>query len=184
MTRPARSSTHIFLYRRGFSLEDVAKMTVSTLATTLAVNPAFLEEIKDSNTSLWEQIAKLRGVCESRDVRSAVLHRLVILLNEVRDSLALQFALEESYGYMEVPMTMANPLSHTIEQVKAQHCALYLAVSELAEQAEELQYRGWVAERVDQLVHQVKQFDLQLQDHERSERDLVSASRSPKRHRP
>ncbi len=159
-------------------------MSVSTLATTLAVNPAFLEEIKDSNTTLWEQVAALRDACESRQIRSVVLNRLVLLLNDVRDLLALQFALEETYGYMEVPATMATRLSHSIEHVRSQHCALYLSASELAEQAEELQYRGWVAERVDQLVRQVKQFDLQLQDHERSERELVIASRPAKRQRP
>lgn len=158
-------------------------MSVSTVSRTLAVNPAFLEEIKDSNHTLWEQIACLRETCESHDLRSSVLHRLVGLLNEVRDLLALQFALEESYGYMEVPASVVAGLSHSIEHVRSQHCVLYLTASELAEKAEELQYRGWVAECVDQLVGQVKQFDLQLQDHERAERELIMASRSVKRHR-
>ncbi|MGV3486400.1 MAG: hypothetical protein ACO1RT_18425 [Planctomycetaceae bacterium] len=150
---------------------------------TLAVNPAFLEEIKDSNTHLWQQLAQLRETCDSREARSSVLHRLVPLMNEVRDLLALQFALEESYGYIEVPASIATPLPHSIEHARAQHCALYLKASELAEQAEELEYRGWVAERVDQLVRQVVQFDLQFQDHERTERELISASRSAARHR-
>ena len=158
-------------------------MSVSTASMTLAVNPAFLEEIKDSNSHLWQQIAELRQTCDSHEVRSSVLHRLVPLINEVRDLLALQFALEESYGYIEVPASVATPMSHSIEHARAQHCALYLTASALAEQAEELQYRGWIAERVDELVRQVAQFDLQLQDHERTERELIMASRSAKRHR-
>jgi hypothetical protein len=152
-------------------------MSVSTLSTTLAVNPAFLEEIKDSNSTLWEQINALRAICECREVRSVVLQRLVVLLNEVRDLLALQFALEESFGYMEVPATSSSRMPHSIDYVRSQHCAIYLLASDLAEQAEELQYRGLEAVQVDELVSQVKQFDLQLQDHERLERELISASR-------
>lgn len=175
-------------------------MSVSAIATTLAVNPAFLEEIKDSNATLWHQLSMLREICESRDVRPSVLHRLVDLLNEVRDLLALQFALEESYGYMEIPAaspsqfnsqtrdvaTTANrfsPSQHSAEQIRAQHCPLYLMASELAEKAEELQYRGWVADKATQLVNQVKQFELQLQDHERAERLLIDASRQGMRTR-
>jgi hypothetical protein len=176
------------------------EMSVSTIATALTVNPAFLEEIKDSNATLWHQLSMLREICESNDVRPSVLHRLVDLLNEVRDLLALQFALEETYGYMEIPagtpahfaspMRSAampahafSPSQHSAEQVRAQHCPLYLLASELAEKAEELQYRGWVADKATQLVNQVKQFELQLQDHERAERRLVDASRQGLRRR-
>ncbi len=152
-------------------------MSVTTLTTMLAVNPAFLEEIKDSNASLWNQLANLRLLCDSHDEKSTILNQLVLLLNDVRDSLALQFALEESYGYMEVPLHLASGESATVEQIRSQHCVLYLTANELTEQAEELQYRGWVAERVDRLLLQVKQFDMQLQDHEHKERQLLGSFR-------
>lgn len=167
------------------------EMSVSTIATITTVNPAFLEEIKDSNATLWQHLAALRETYESHEIRPSVLHRLVNLLNEVRDLLALQFALEESYGYMEVPVSASGasvvslPSSahgrYSPEQIRGQHCSLYLTASELAEKAEELQYRGFVAERAVQLVEQVKQFDLQLQDHERAERQLLEASRQSHR---
>lgn len=152
-------------------------MSVSTLSKTVAINTAFLEEIKDSNTALLSQLATLHEVCNHKEEHSTLLHKLVGLLNELRDALAFQFALEESYGYVEVPSSMMTELSHSIEQVRSQHCALYLTASELAEQAEELQYRGCDSEPVDDLVRQVKLFELQLQDHERSERQMLEASR-------
>ncbi len=158
-------------------------MNFSTLATTLAVNPAFLEEIKDSNTTLWQRLEELRSNCDCHDAKSLILRRLVNQLNEIRDLLALQFALEESYGYMEVPESDLHEPNASPERLRAQHCALYLTASELAEQAEELQYRGWAAQRVIQLIRQVKQFDLQLQDHERAERHLVASVRETLRHR-
>ena len=189
-------------------------MSTTTLASTLTINAAFLEEIKDSNVTLWRRLAKLRDTCECHEVRPVILHRLVGLLNEIRDLLALQFALEESYGYLEVPHAEsshapANPRkpgsampvsvndavggelptfktqrgsvdlsrSHALEQIRGQHCALYLTINDLAEQAEELQYRGYVSTKVDDLVRQVRQFDLQLQDHERAERHMLRMSR-------
>jgi len=152
-------------------------MSVLTMTTVLAVNPAFLDEIKDSNASLWNQLASLRLLYDSRDEKSTILNQLVLLLNDIRDSLALQFALEESYGYTEVPVHLASSEATTAEQVRSQHCVLYLTANELAEQAEELQYRGWVAVKVDELLMQARQFDLHLQDHERAERQLLASFR-------
>jgi hypothetical protein len=152
-------------------------MSVSIMSKTVAINTAFLEEIKDSNTALSSQLTTLHEICGLNEERITVLHKLVGLLNELRDALAFQFALEESYGYVEVPSSMMTELSHSIEQVRSQHCALYLTVNELAEQAEELQYRGCDHEHVDGLVRQVKLFELQYQDHERSERQMLEASR-------
>ncbi len=148
------------------------------MSVTLVVNTAFLAEIKDSNTTLWYRLQQIRDGCESRAPRSVVLHQLVELLNEVRDLLGLQFALEESYGYMEVASHPNGGVTVPAEQVRTQHCSLYLALNELAERAEELQYRGWVSQRVDDLIAQVKWFDLQLQDHERFERQLLENART------
>lgn len=156
-------------------------MSVSILSKTVVINTAFLEEIKDSNSALWDQLAQLHEACQSYDVRSVLLHKLVGLLDELRDALAFQFALEESYGYVEVPTSMSTDLSSSIEHVRSQHCALYLTISELAEKAEELQYRGWDAEHVDDLVRQVNLFELQLRDHEQTERQLLDVPRSARR---
>jgi len=161
-------------------------MSTTTIASTLTINAAFLEEIKDSNVTLWRRLAKLRDTCECHEVRPVMLHRLVGLLNEIRDLLALQFALEESYGYQEVPasasareVAKASQVNrpHSSEQIRGQHCALYRTINDLAELAEELQYRGFVPAKVDDLVRQVRQFDLQLQDHERAERHMLRMSR-------
>ncbi len=259
-----------------------------------ALNPAFLEEIKDSNQNLWRQWAALREAClgahppqaaidgieldetdhrhaasprssqrdsspssESQNPASArsahhkahshkahgerghrldgQAHRdptvaaehhaqlglLVCLLNELRDSLALQFSLEEAYGYVELPASRAmhnvsrasqrktvggtGPLhpqateslsspriaqghdsdsatnSLPIERLRSQHCGLYLQLNELTERAEDLQYRGCQLAALERLIAEIQRFDLELQDHERTERNLIAIARRSSR---
>jgi hypothetical protein len=158
-------------------------MSASAPVKTLAVNPAFLQEIKDSNLNLWKVLDQLVSVCSSTDERSDRLRQLVPLLGEVRDLLALQFALEETYGYVEVPASVAPVNSHLLQDIRSQHCALYLLVNELAERAEELQYRGvdtGKAGQVDSLIADIRQFELRFRDHERMEQDLIQCSRPGK----
>ncbi len=152
-------------------------MSISTPVTAITVNPAFLQEIKDSNLSLWQAIDRLESLYTPDEDRSRTLNCLVPLLGELRDLLALQFALEETYGYMEVPTAVAPVNIHLLQDIRSQHCTLYLAVNELAEQAEELQYRGCVSEKVDMLLAEVREFELRFRDHERMEADLIRCSR-------
>lgn len=152
-------------------------MSISTTVTAITVNPAFLQEIKDSNLSLWQAIDRLESLYTPDEDRVRKLNCLVPLLGELRDLLGLQFALEETYGYMEVPTAVAPVNLHLLQDIRSQHCTLYLAVNELAEQAEELQYRGYVSEKVDMLLAEVREFELRFRDHERMEADLIKCSR-------
>ncbi len=158
-------------------------MSISTPVTAITVNPAFLQEIKDSNLSLWQAIDRLESLYTPDEDRSRTLNCLVPLLGELRDLLALQFALEETYGYMEVPTAVAPVNIHLLQDIRSQHCTLYLSVNELAEQAEELQYRGFVSEKVDMLLAEVREFELRFRDHERMEADLIRCSRPTSRKR-
>jgi hypothetical protein len=160
-----------------------SQMSVSTQVKTLTVNPAFLQEIKDSNLNLWKVLEQLVTLCSSPEDRGQKLRQLVPLLGEVRDLLALQFALEETYGYMEVPSSIAPVNSHLMQDIRSQHCSLYLMINELTEQAEELQYRGVDGDKVSQvnrLIDDVHQFELRFRDHERMEQDLIDCSRPVK----
>ncbi len=147
-------------------------------ATTKAfvVNSAFLQEIKDSHPELWETLHRVRQVCECEDTPFQSVSQLVRLLNELRDQMAFQFALEEAYGYIEVGLDFAATEANQARKVIAQHCSLYLQLSELIEKAEELQYRGAAAAHVHELVAETQAFDERLRAHERSEDELIEAS--------
>jgi hypothetical protein len=155
-------------------------MSVATLTKTLVVNPAFLQEIKDSNPDLWESVRRLQEVSQTVDEPSPILRKLTRLLDDLRDQLALQFSLEESYGYIEVPEQVASQSSRvTIDlanQTQSQHSLLYLRLSDLAEQAEELQYRGVEPQRLRELVDCSGQFYVDLCKHEQMENELIRRS--------
>jgi hypothetical protein len=148
----------------------------------LLVNAAFLQEIKDSNPDLAHAMHALRQTCESEDPQIQVVRELVRQLDDLRDRWAIQFALEESYGYIRVPITPSYPgsidshprwKSEQAEAVLGQHCTLYLMIHDLAERAEELQYRGVTTAQLRQLIARSRAFDEAIRDHEAKEADLM-----------
>lgn len=152
-------------------------MAVSHVTTkTLVVNPAFLQEIKDSNPDLWHTVHQLRQVCDSDDEPANVSRQLTRLLDTLRDQLALQFSLEESYGYLAVPQNPSQTPGGLANRAQSQHGILYMRLSELAEQSEELQYRGVELPQLLELVAQTSDFDAQLREHERLENELIERS--------
>ena len=152
-------------------------MTMAICTTkTLAVNPAFLQEIKDCNPDLWETIESVRQTCHCDDDPAVVSRRLTKQLDQLRDQLALQFSLEESYGYVEVPEPSSRVLGELASRTQMQHGMLYMQLSDLAEQAEELQYRGVESAHLRTLIEQTIAFDEALREHERTENELIQRS--------
>lgn len=152
----------------------------STQTRTLVVNPAFLQEIKDSNTDLWHSFHELRQTCQRAagpvgQANSAqTAKRLVRLLDDLRDLLGLQFALEESYGFVSLPgPSNGSRTGELSELMQVQHCSLFLRLSDLAERAEELQYRGMAEYELDKLISEATMFDAALREHERLEAELI-----------
>ncbi len=151
-------------------------MAVQTLSTTLTINPAFLQEIKDSNAELWQTLERIQGLYDAAMPPATIAQKLVRWLDDLRDQLALQFSLEEAYGYLELP-TPDRAIGTRAEQARRQHCALYLDLSELCERAEELQYRGLATEQLGLLIEETQAFDARLQAHEAIENQLIRSCR-------
>ena len=151
-------------------------MSVISTATALAVNPAFLQEIKDSNPDLWLIRQKLRAATRTDDDSAIVSRRLTRLLDDLRDALALQFSLEESYGYLSLDVPKNETLTDLAARAQSQHGTLYLQLSDLAEQAEELQYRGVEREQLLDLIDRIHRFDELWSDHERIENELIEST--------
>lgn len=174
--------------------------TVATGSSTNAsthtywlVNAAFLQEIKDSNPHLWHAVHRLRTLCEPESCDTerpqAAIREFIACLDELRDLLALQFALEESYGLIAADSALAQRFadSHSISQqneaererqmmvrtVTDQHRCLYLQLVDLVEQAEELQYRGCDADCLKALAQSTQRFSYDLTAHERLEAELI-----------
>jgi len=168
---------------------DTAARTGAIASSDLfLVNAAFLQEIKDSNTPLWHQVHDLRTCCEANECGDQSAYQtmkgLVAGLSDLRDLLALQFSLEESYGFVRVgslpPGASRRVDERAIQDARRaidQHRRLYLQVADLVEAGEELQYRGCQRDGLQPFIGRLEVLLRELTAHERLEAELIGATR-------
>jgi hypothetical protein len=147
--------------------------TIQTTASTVTVNAAFLQEIKEVNAELWQLLDNLRDTCQMAvGVRehSALLCDMLI---ELRDQLALHFALEEAYGYFEDPQLVVPAMAQEAARLRSEHRELYALANGLADEAEMLLFDGKLAEFVTRVPKRFRELDQKLQQHEAYENDLI-----------
>jgi hypothetical protein len=150
-------------------------MAIALQTSTTMVNAAFLQEVKDSNVELWDAMHTLRGMIETPAATVENTRQLVLLLGQIRDLLALEFSLEEAYGFIEGCRGLAPLYGQRTAQARQQHRELYLLIHELCEQAEEAQYCRAARQHYAALLVAAADFDAQLRAHEQLEADLITA---------
>lgn len=153
---------------------------VISVPVVVRVNAAFFREIKDSSLDHQQTADQIESLCKGPPMDFRTLRRYTELSELWRDQLAVYFSLEDTYGYIELPIDAPEALEreNAVESVDAirlrqQHASLYLEVSGLVEFAEELQYRGLSADGRDDLLQRTLGFSLRLDRHERQERRLI-----------
>lgn len=137
------------------------------------INAAFLQEVKDSNVELWHALHDLRHLIEKPGESHVAARQLVSLLSQLRDLLALEFSLEEAYGFITNCRGVERTTAEESETARQQHRELYLRIQELCELAEESQYRGTAQRELAQLLKMAAEFDECLQAHENLEAELI-----------
>lgn len=147
-------------------------MAVLTSTATVTVNPAFMQEIKEVNQELWQSFADLRHRC-SRPLSPGQCRHLVDWLSELRDQLALHFALEEAYGYFDEPLEVAPQLADKAGRLRAEHQELYADFSDLVDRAEQMFFDGQNAALALWVSPAFLDFDARLRDHEDRENELI-----------
>lgn len=148
----------------------VESLPVAT--STVAVNAAFLQEIKADHAELWRQLEELRRWCAAPRPPGTV-RDLADRLGQLRDRLAMHFALEEAYGYLDDALQQAPRLSERAAQLRGEHRELYLALWNLAERAEAQAYRELPHGSLGSLVREFHWFDTALKTHEARENQLI-----------
>lgn len=148
-------------------------MATAISTKTVTVNAAFLQEIKEVNQDLWRLLADVRRMCESPATIDSAPRRFFGLVEELRDHLALHFALEEAYGYFEDPIEVAPRLCREANELRAEHHELYLMIVSFSEAAESLTQPERVIGTVLSAVKQFQAFDDRLRRHESRENDLI-----------
>lgn len=147
-------------------------MSSVVMTGTVTVNAAFLQEIKDVNQELWQRLEEMRHRCQ-RPIGPAHCRHLAERLSELRDQLALHFALEEAYGYFDDPVEVAPRLCHAAENLRSEHRRLYMRLTSIVDRAETLQRTEQLATLALWLGPAFLDFDEALRDHESRENELI-----------
>lgn len=147
--------------------------STSTVTSTVTVNAAFFQEIKEVHQELYARLDQVRQLCRLPASSQAHARELIDVLAELRDQLALHFALEEAYGYFEDPVFVAPRLSELAGSLRDEHRVLYLELSDLVELVERWNYRGRLAGLWARVRGRFTQFDDQLLAHEARENELI-----------
>ena len=156
----------------GATADFTAPFMVNTTAP-VAVNAAFLQEIKEHNLELRRLLADIQGALAGPGSLRGQWKRFVELLGEFRDGLAMHFGLEETYGYFENPAYVAPRLSRNAQTLRTQHQRLYSEICAICEQAEQRLYREAQAGAARKTVQRFVAFCDQLREHEGREDDLI-----------
>lgn len=148
-------------------------MAIANSTSTVTVNRAFLKEIKDVNQDLWQIVAELREVTRNPYLVRSRRYQFVGMLEDLRDHLALHFALEEAYGYFDEPLRVDPRLSSRAKMLRSQHRELYLHSCDLIDHAMQLHDGHHVQALARRLVDEYADFDARLNQHERDENELI-----------
>lgn len=148
-------------------------MAVQNRTSTVTINAAFLQEIKEVHEDLWKLLEDVRQVCsDAHNVRECG-RRVADLMGNLRDQLALHFALEEAYGYFEDPVRAAPHLSDAARVLRDEHEGLYATVRDLADDLEEQFRAGKLGACAEDVVKRFGRYHDQLKRHEARENELI-----------
>lgn len=153
-------------------------MTVitGTLTRTVAVNAAFLQEIKEDNRELRRLLNLTGTMFAISDAGPVPTREIVDMISELRDQMAMHFSLEEAYGYFDDAINIAPRLSERADSLRNEHRTLFLDLCELVDEAEQLLYHEDTASTLARIGLRFEAFRHQFQEHETREEELILQS--------
>ena len=146
-------------------------MLVAT--TTLSVNAAFLQEIKQDNVELRDLLRDVSQQLLQRRPRVSDAREMVEKLTLLRDQLAVHFSLEEAFGYFENAVSIAPRLSERADSLRSEHDLFFQDICSICEQAEQLLYHEASPRTLRQVAARYSDFYEALQQHEAREAELI-----------
>ena len=150
-------------------------MSANVSTSTVGVNAAFLQEVKEDNVMLHDLLGAASKVLDPAVSTPIQTRSMADLFGKLRDQLAIHFALEEGLGYLEDVIVQTPRLCEVAFQLRAEHETLYVTISELADDAERLLMGGGPIAK-PMLLKRFRRFCHQLKEHERREDDLIIES--------
>ena len=152
-------------------IEEVVPMQNEAKKRGLAVNAAFLKDIKDDNHDLKVLLDKITPL--SQHLQTATNHwsEVVALVADLCDQLALHFSLEEAYGYFDDAVGSAPQLSVKAEDLRGQHAKLFERIRDLADRSIEVSADS--SEQIERFLREFKSFREAFELHEEEELKLI-----------
>lgn len=139
------------------------------------VNAAFLQEIKDENQRLKTLLHELNESLSPGRCGCLEPERFSELTEDLRDQVALHFALEEAYGYFDDVSETTTKVTNAAELLRAEHATLLREISEIAESAADLLKNKLPQPAKEQLIERAIRFHNGLLKHEARESELIIA---------
>jgi hypothetical protein len=149
------------------------RMERETESPVIAVNAAFLQEIKEVNEELWQCLAATGRLCEHTQWEPRTCRLLIDRLRELLDLLALHFALEEAYGYFEGPAVVDARLNQRAGRLRDEHRTLFVTLQSVVDAAEKKLVRDNPDDAIQRIVVRFRAFQDQLREHESRENELI-----------
>lgn len=137
----------------------------------LAVNAAFLKDIKDDNQDLKVLLDRIIPITHHQQTATNHWPELITLLSELRDQLALHFSLEEAYGYFDDAVFSTPELSVAAEVLRSEHPRLFGDIRDLADQVTEISSDR--PEQVNLFIQRFDAFRHAFEMHEERELKLI-----------
>lgn len=142
-------------------------------STLVSINAAFLQEIKDVHTELWDLLEGARDMCKHKLRSENDEHRLAADMEELRDLFALQFSLEEGFGYFDNPAFVDMNIAKRAEDLKNDHQYLYCEICEICDWIDKLRHHRRLPLKLKDVDIRFESFCDQLMKHEARENELI-----------
>ncbi|MEQ1830705.1 MAG: hypothetical protein ABL921_32440 [Pirellula sp.] len=140
------------------------------------VNSAFLNEIKECNSALWEDVNVLGAYAQEPFSGEWIEQNGGVLLRRLRDELSGQFRMEETYGFVVGPTAIQD---RNVTRALDQHLCIVLQCVALSEQFDDLEYCGKLSSETLEMWKQMRRLYESIMEHEALERRLVAAAWAP-----
>lgn len=135
------------------------------------VNYAFLQELKEENTPLWEDVLLLGAYGQEPFSCDWIEQNAGALLRRLRDRLAGQFRMEETLAYIPSDGAMQ---SKDVSKALSQHLQILLHCVALSEKCDDFEYSGKLYNETYEIWKEMRALYDEIMEHESLERRMLN----------
>jgi hypothetical protein len=139
---------------------------------TRMVNYVYLQDLKEENSSLWEDVILLGAYVQEPFSTDWIEQNAGNLLRRLRNKLSGQFRTEESLAYLHCPGSIQ---SRDVTRALDQHLRIVLHCIAISEQCDDYEYSGNLSSETLEIWNQMRELYEEIMEHESHERRMLSS---------